>query len=186
MNKTKEFLKKLDGFSIYISSMIVLALVIVDQLTKYLARSYIQEFERITIIKNILDFSLIYNKGAGYGSFSQNYAFLIMLTFLGLGVIVYLFLYVSLKKKKTYTAGIIFILSGALANALDRLFVKKGVTDFIEFPFLHFTKLGQFTANVADIFVTVGFILFIIHLLFIEIKIIDKFKKTNKEKKNNE
>lgn len=182
MKKLKSSFKNLDYFSLIISSLITIVLIVIEQVTKLLARTYIEENKPIIIIKNVLDFNLIYNKGAGYGSFSTNYPLLIFFTILGLVVVIYLFLFVSLKKKRLYTTGVIFLLSGALSNAIDRIFFEKGVTDFIEFPFLQFTKLGEFTANVADIFVTIGFILFILHILIIEIKLL-KEKKKNKEKK---
>ena len=56
------------------------------------------------------------------------------------------------------------ILGGALGNFYDRL-IYKAVPDFID---LHYANFHWFTFNVADIFITVGIIIFVIKNLLIK------------------
>jgi signal peptidase II len=62
------------------------------------------------------------------------------------------------------------VLSGAIGNLVDRIFLGY-VRDFISI------RLFNFIFNIADIFVTVGMILFMIYLVISMIK-------ESKEKKN--
>ena len=56
------------------------------------------------------------------------------------------------------------IIGGALGNFYDRL-IYRGVPDFID---LHFNNFHWFTFNVADIFITVGILFFIIRGFFVK------------------
>ena len=56
------------------------------------------------------------------------------------------------------------ILGGALGNFYDRL-VYKAVPDFID---LHYNNFHWFTFNVADIFITLGIIVFVLRSFFIK------------------
>ena len=56
------------------------------------------------------------------------------------------------------------IIGGALGNFCDRL-VYKAVPDFIDF---HFENFHWFTFNVADIFISMGIIFFLIRSFFIK------------------
>ena len=56
------------------------------------------------------------------------------------------------------------IIGGALGNLCDRL-VYKAVPDFID---LHYNNFHWFTFNVADIFISIGIIIFIIRSFFIK------------------
>ena len=56
------------------------------------------------------------------------------------------------------------IFGGALGNLFDRIFYKA-VPDFID---LHYSNFHWFTFNVADIFITIGIIIFIIRGFFIK------------------
>ena len=69
-----------------------------------------------------------------------------------------------------YVLGFSFVVSGAIGNLIDRIFLGY-VRDFINI------RLFNFVFNVADIFVTVGMILFAIYFIISMIK-------ESKEKKN--
>ena len=56
------------------------------------------------------------------------------------------------------------ILGGALGNVYDRMFYGA-VPDFID---LHYMNFHWFTFNVADIFISIGVIIFITKGLFIK------------------
>ena len=55
-------------------------------------------------------------------------------------------------------------MGGAIGNFYDRL-IYKAVPDFIDF---HLESFHWFTFNVADIFITIGVILFLIEEIFIK------------------
>ena len=63
----------------------------------------------------------------------------------------------GLKSKKFFKIIFAFIIGGAVGNFYDRLFFNA-VPDFID---LHFNNFHWFVFNVADIFITVGIIIFI-------------------------
>ena len=56
------------------------------------------------------------------------------------------------------------IIGGALGNFYDRL-IYFAVPDFID---LHYQNFHWFTFNVADIFITLGVILFLVEGIFIK------------------
>ena len=56
------------------------------------------------------------------------------------------------------------IMGGALGNFYDRL-IYNAVPDFID---LHFDNFHWFTFNVADIFISIGIITFVVRSFFIK------------------
>ena len=56
------------------------------------------------------------------------------------------------------------IIGGALGNFYDRL-LNQAVPDFID---LHYNNFHWFTFNVADIFITIGILIFILRGFFIK------------------
>ena len=73
--------------------------------------------------------------------------------------LVYIFFESELKDKIIYST----IIGGALGNFYDRL-IYKAVPDFIDF---HYNNFHWFTFNVADIFITIGIVIFIIKSYFV-------------------
>ena len=57
------------------------------------------------------------------------------------------------------------IIGGALGNFYDRL-IYKAVPDFID---VHYNNFHWFTFNIADIFITMGIMIFIIRGIFIKV-----------------
>lgn len=163
--------------SIIISLILITILIVLEQVSKLIARQYLIDGETKNIIPKILDFNIVYNKGAGYSIFSNNYSLLIFFTIIGLLFVSSLLYFVSFKNKKTFTIASILIISGAFSNSIDRFFMKKGVTDFIEFPFLKAFKFGNFTANLADIYISIGFVLMVVSFIISAIINIKKNKK---------
>ena len=65
-------------------------------------------------------------------------------------------------KSKTYSVAFGFILGGTIGNLIDRIFLG-GVRDFLFFDFY----ISYPTFNLADSFLLIGLILFIIFIVFI-------------------
>jgi signal peptidase II len=76
-----------------------------------------------------------------------------------IGLVIVLFLFNLLKKEKSSIgqAAFIFIIGGALGNLFDRA-LDGVVTDFL---LLFFGNISLFVFNPADLFITIGAILFI-------------------------
>ena len=125
----------------------------------------ISEFnEHSYFINNFLNIDLIWNIGVGFGLFSTDnsliYNFLSFFIFIVITSLFYIFIKSSNLDKLIYA----IIIGGALGNFYDRL-VFKGVPDFID---LHYNNFHWFTFNAADIFITIGVIIFIIRSFFLK------------------
>ena len=68
---------------------------------------------------------------------------------------------ISEKKEKLIYA---IIIGGALGNFYDRL-IYKAVPDFID---LHYDNFHWFTFNVADIFISIGILVFVVRSFFVK------------------
>jgi len=125
----------------------------------------INDFNQSTYyINEYINFDLIWNIGIGFGFLStESSLFYNAVTiFIGL-VILFLFNFLIISKKIDKLIYSI-IIGGALGNFYDRL-TYKAVPDFIDF---HYENFHWFTFNVADIFITIGILIFIVRSFFIK------------------
>ena len=81
----------------------------------------------------------------------------------------------NLNKAKFFRIALVLILAGALGNLIDRV-LHGYVVDMFDFRIIHFPVF-----NVADIFVTIAFVMLVIYGVFIDPKI-EKAKKAEAEK----
>ncbi|MDR2828134.1 MAG: signal peptidase II [Acholeplasmatales bacterium] len=164
-----------------ISLIIIIFLIALDQVTKFLASSYLMGGTDVSFIKGFITFSYVENNGAAYGIFSNNQLILAIITFVALIGFGYLFTLTSYKNKKVFSLAVVFIISGTLGNALDRVTLGY-VIDFLYYPFLErmLGSIGSFSNNFSDLYLPVGMILLAIHILFLE-----KPKKKEKDGNSN-
>ena len=132
---------------IYYSLLFISFIVLLDQATKYLARTYISPMESIELLP-ILNLVSVRNQGAAFGMFrSLGNNFFIAISF---AAILFMF-WVIVTAKEDYR---IFSLlaGGAIGNLIDRLTLGY-VVDFIDF-----TVSGYHwpAFNVADSALTIG------------------------------
>ena len=115
-------------------------------------------------LNDYINLDLIWNIGIGFGFFSTDsnilYNFISLVIALVIIFLLYIFVISETLDKMIFT----LILGGALGNFYDRL-IYKAVPDFID---LHYANFHWFTFNVADIFITVGIIIFVIKNLLIK------------------
>ena len=115
-------------------------------------------------LNDYINLDLIWNIGIGFGFFSTDsnilYNFISLVIALVIIFLLYIFVISEILDKMIFT----LILGGALGNFYDRL-IYKAVPDFID---LHYNNFHWFTFNVADIFITMGIIIFIIRGFFIK------------------
>ena len=120
--------------------------------------------EDVYFVNNFINLDLIWNIGIGFGFFSTNEPMLYNLITLLITAVLVLLFYFFIKSeffdKLIYST----IIGGALGNYYDRL-IYKAVPDFID---LHFNNFHWFTFNVADIFITLGIMFFIVKNFFVK------------------
>ena len=145
---------------ILIYEIIIIALICIDQFSKYLALNYLKLEGSIPVIQNIFHLTYVENRGAAFGMFQNN-----QIVFVLIALVASIFGLYYLHKKKipmVGRVGIILIIAGAIGNLIDR--VRLGfVVDYFDFRFI-----WEYVFNVADIYVVVGTILLCIYILFIE------------------
>ena len=155
----------------------MLILIGIDQLTKVWAVNTLGNGMDIKLWEGIFHFHYISNYGAAWGILSGKKIFLIGLTSLIIiGMIWYMRRLPHTVWGKWGRVAFILIISGAIGNLIDRLFLGY-VRDFLYFILINFPIF-----NVADILVVVGVGLLMIIMLFGEL---EEYKEGSK-KENNE
>lgn len=147
---------------IIIASIIILGIVL-DLLSKHFFAEYFENNgDDIIVIPNFFVFTFLKNTGAAYGMFGDS---TLALTIVSILFIVAIVLYDIFNHQNNifYTLGVGFIISGAIGNLVDRIFLGY-VRDFISI------RLFNFVFNLADLFITIGVICFVIFLILSMIK----------------
>ncbi|MDQ7986727.1 signal peptidase II [Pseudomonas sp. G34] len=132
---------------------------VIDQITKFWFDNNLQMYERITVIPQVLDWTLAYNTGAAFSFLAgasgwQRWLFTLIAVVVSVVLVVWL---KRLKPDETWLAvGLALVLGGALGNLVDRV-IFGHVVDFI---LVHWQSSWYFPAfNIADSAITVGAIL---------------------------
>ncbi len=144
--------------------MLILSLVLMvlgvaaDQVLKYIVVENLKPDGVITAIPGLLNFIYVENRGAAFGVLDGFTTALTIVT--SICVVVVLFLMIFYQKHSFFSrAAAILIVSGGIGNLVDR-FMLGYVVDYIQVSFF------PPVFNLADCFVVVGVILFLIHFLF--------------------
>lgn len=145
-----------------IELIIVFLIVILDQITKYLAKVYIKplEFNTIPIIKNIFHLTYVENRGAAFSMLQNHRWFFISLTIVFV-IIATIYIYKNRKLNRLWIISITIVLGGAIGNLIDRVILGY-VIDFFDFRIINFAVF-----NIADCAVTIGSIIMAYYILFI-------------------
>ncbi len=163
------------GFNI-LMVLISLVSVALDQLTKWLAVTYVKPVGTIPIIKfgdtEWVNFTYCENTGMSFSLLEGQRFILIALPVLLIGVVVYLIFSGKIKSKAMKIA-LAFLAGGGLGNLIDRIFLGY-VVDFIDFRIINFAIF-----NFADICAVLGGFAFALMMIIDE-------TKTEKQKKQEE
>ena len=162
----KQTITKQKIVSLIFKLLIAGAIILVDLLTKSFFQNYFAEGEHepISVIKNVISFVYVKNTGAAFGMFENNAILLATFSVVFLLAFI-LFDLFSGKKNVWYFLGVSFIIGGAIGNMVDRI-AFGFVRDFIYLNFI-----GWFPVfNVADMFLTVGVICFMVYIVFFMFK----------------
>lgn len=112
------------------------------------------------LIPGVISLTHIRNTGAAWSMFEGQQWFFYITTIVALGVVA--FLWRDSKHKPVYRLGLSFILAGAIGNFIDRV-SQQYVTDMFQLDFINFPIF-----NVADMCLTVGVILVIVYMIFLD------------------
>lgn len=160
LSKKKNFI--LDKENIYALFLIIL----IFSLDRFSKIEILNRFsEKTYILNNYLNIDLIWNTGIGFGLFSFESSLIYNLISFIIAVVIVILFYISFISKKKDKLIFSIILGGALGNFYDRLFYYA-VPDFID---LHYLNFHWFTFNIADIFITLGIIAFVVKDFFVKI-----------------
>ena len=140
----------------------MILLVFADQISKYLIVQTLTLGETINVLP-FLDFYLIFNTGIAFSFFDEGGELgRWILVFLVLLVCLYLVnVLISEELRKYETLALLMILSGVLGNLIDRV-VWGHVIDFIH---LYYENYSFYIFNLADTFISIGVIIYILDLL---------------------
>ena len=133
-------------------------IVLLDQVSKFLMLS-ILGFERSkNIIPNLLNFTLVKNKGAAFSLFSNSTNILTITSILASLLLITIILK-SPPRSFWNLTGLAYLLGGTVGNGIDRFF-KGYVLDFFELVPINFPIF-----NVADVSINIAIICFIIDII---------------------
>ena len=140
-------------------AILILALVVLDQVVKFLVRAHIPLGGSLPFLPHILELTYVQNTGAAFSLLSEHTWVLTLLS-----AVVSVGLVIAMAKRiLPHWSGMLslaLLLGGAVGNLIDRALLGF-VTDMFETTFVHFAIF-----NVADIGVVVGGILLCLHVIF--------------------
>ena len=140
-------------------AILILALVVLDQVVKFLVRAHIPLGGSLPFLPHILELTYVQNTGAAFSMLSQHTWLLTIVS----AVVAAVIAAALVKKVVKHPFGVLslsVVLAGAVGNLIDRLFFGF-VTDMFQTTFISFAVF-----NVADICVVLGGIAFCVYFLF--------------------
>ncbi|MDD3453491.1 MAG: signal peptidase II [Bacilli bacterium] len=141
-------------------SIYTIILILLDQISKILISNILILNEEINIIKNFFNITYVKNIGAAFSIFEGKQIFLVITSILIL-IIIYYFLINKKDLKKLEIISYSLIISGIIGNLIDRI-IYQSVIDFLSFKLINY-YFPIF--NLADTFIVIGSIIYIIIIL---------------------
>ncbi|MCH7732918.1 MAG: signal peptidase II [Candidatus Marinimicrobia bacterium] len=131
--------------------------VILDQVTKQIARTSMTFHDSIPVIRNFFHFTYVENSGIAFGINFPGGSVIFPIASIIATVAVFYYLWLVRKDQIVVRLSLALILGGAIGNLIDRLLFGK-VVDFFDFSIAgyHWPVF-----NVSDSSVTIGLILFL-------------------------
>jgi signal peptidase II len=144
--------------------LVSLAVLILDQLSKFLILQNFQPGQSLPVIKNIFHISLVCNRGVAFGVFSRSAPAFVWVPYIAALMAILIFYKKVFKRAnllpgaaRTARISALLVLGGAAGNLIDR--IRLGyVVDFLDFRIWP-------VFNLADSAITVGAALLIIQML---------------------
>lgn len=143
--------------------IIILLCVFADQITKYLVVKDLKGRSALVLVKDLLKFDYVENRGAAFGILQNQKIFFVIVTIISVSIISYV-LFAHYKKMSTWMiVSLSLILGGTIGNFIDRMRLDY-VVDFISVRI--FNKFDFAVFNLADSFIVIGAFMLILAVLF--------------------
>lgn len=146
-----------------IYAILILLLVGADQLTKYLAASYLAPVGTAPFLPGIMELRYVENDGMAFSMLSGRQTLLIVVTGITLAALVW-YLFFKRPQVRAERVAVCLIIAGGLGNLIDRVTAGR-VIDFFATTFIDFAVF-----NVADCFACIGGALWVLAVLLAERK----------------
>ena len=158
MNKEK---KSSRVVMLIIDALIAAVLLVLDQFTKHLAVVHLKNQPAYVIIDGVLELQYLENRGSAFGMLQNQKVFILFVGIVFLAVLLF-FLFKLPEQKKFRIVHVLLavIVAGGIGNMIDR-FRLDYVVDFISFVLINYPIF-----NVADIYVTMTFIVLVLLIFF--------------------
>lgn len=145
---------------------IPIAVVVADQMTKYLIRQALPVHESMTVVPGFVDFTHVRNTGAAFGMLNDLH-FPFKTAVVGIVASAALFAVAVYSRTLSHgqlvaRIGLALIIGGAAGNLIDRLAIGS-VVDFVD---VYWKDWHFWVFNVADSAITVGVTLMILDMLW--------------------
>lgn len=140
------------------ASLAVVALV-VDQVTKHAAMTMLADGRSIEVIPRLLSLTLVRNPGASLGLGSGSTW---MITVLAAAACIVMFVLMVRTVSMRWTATLAMAFAGAFGNLIDRVAYADG---FLNGKVVDFLNYGWSVGNVADIYLVVAGVVFVILIM---------------------
>ena len=158
MDKKNILLKKINIFFFSIIIIIFFS----DRYSKF---KVLNNFNQsVYYLNDYINIDLIWNTGIGFGLFSTGSSFYYNFVTCLVGAVIILLLIIFISSDNLDKFIYSLIIGGAFGNFYDRI-VYNAVPDFID---LHYNNFHWFTFNIADIFISLGIIIFILRSFFVK------------------
>ena len=149
------------GPGLWISAIIV----VTDQVTKWLVRSKLAEYDSVSVIPGLLDITRAHNTGAAFGilngvEFPHKAALMVLIACVALAA-VSLYALTLPDEQLLARVGLAMILGGAVGNLIDRALTGH-VVDFVD---VYWRTYHFWAFNVADSAISVGVVLMLLDVL---------------------
>ncbi|MFQ5561787.1 MAG: signal peptidase II [Nitrospinota bacterium] len=152
----------------------VFFILILDQITKYWIHRELALYDSIEVVAGLFNIVYIRNSGAAFGILANSNSFWVPVFFIAVSLFAFVLLFFILRgvaeSDKISIFAIASIFGGALGNFIDR--ISRGeVVDFLDFYW------GAFhwpSFNVADSFISIGVVLFMVINVFARKKVLQK------------
>ena len=143
-----------------------LILIILDQLTKALVINFLNLYDSVALLPSI-NFTFVVNYGFAFGLLNNPSLNQVLVSLVILVIILY-FLYLLIKTQdRIFQYTLTLILAGAFGNFIDRIF-RGFVIDFID---IYIGTYHWPAFNIADSCITIGFVVLMINILFLNKKL---------------
>lgn len=144
----------------FIYMIMVVAIVALDQVIKVFVRKNLVLGEQHKLIGDLFSITYIENTGAAFSSFSGYAVFLIVTTGISLALVFYLLFKTAHEKRPLFGISLALIGGGGIGNLIDRIRFES-VTDYFDLKYFAIF-------NLADIAITLGAVLIIIYMLWLD------------------